>query len=122
VKDGDWNRVREGIDAVRRAVPTVVLKVIMESAALTDDELGNACRAAVLGRADYVKTSTGFHPAGGATPHAVALMADLVHPHGLKVKASGGVRSLTDALRMVTAGADRLGCSSTAAILADLPA
>jgi deoxyribose-phosphate aldolase len=93
-----------------------VLKVIIESAALTDDEIVAVCRAAEAAGADFVKTSTGFHPAGGASVHAVGLMAATVGGR-LGVKASGGIRSTADAVAMVEAGATRLGLSGTAAVL-----
>jgi deoxyribose-phosphate aldolase len=119
-KAGDWNLVRADIQAVRDAVPApVVLKVIIESAALTDDEIVRACQAAEAAGADFVKTSTGFHPAGGATTHAVALMRATVGDR-LLVKASGGIRTLAQAEAMVAAGADRLGLSATASILAEM--
>ena len=120
VKAGDWEHVEADIAAVRAATPSpVVLKVIIESAALTDEEIVAACRAAESAGADFVKTSTGFHPAGGATVHAVTLMAHTVGDR-LGVKASGGVRSASDALAMVAAGATRLGLSGTSAVLAGL--
>lgn len=122
VKDGDWTGVRTGIETVREAVPGAVLKVILESAVLTDAEIVAACRAARDAGALFVKTSTGLHPAGGASAAAVALMAAEVHPHGMLVKASGGIRTLTDAVTMLAAGADRLGCSATAAMLDELDA
>ncbi|MDU3175960.1 MAG: 2-deoxyribose-5-phosphate aldolase, partial [Corynebacterium striatum] len=96
-----------------------VLKVIIESAALSDDAIVAACRAAEAAGADFVKTSTGFHPAGGASVHAVKLMADTVGGR-LGVKASGGIRTGADAQAMIDAGATRLGLSSSAAVLADL--
>ena len=71
---GRFDRVEEDIRAVREAVPGAVLKAIIESAALTDEQIAAACRAAASAGADFVKTSTGFHPAGGASVHAVALM------------------------------------------------
>jgi deoxyribose-phosphate aldolase len=102
---------------VRQAIPAPgVLKVIIESAALTDEEIVGACRAAVAAGADFVKTSTGFHPAGGATVEAVRLMKQTVGD-AAEVKASGGIRTLADALAMVEAGATRLGLSGTRAIL-----
>ncbi|MCK9792211.1 deoxyribose-phosphate aldolase [Isoptericola sp. 4D.3] len=117
-KEGAFDAVRADVAAVRAAVPAEhLLKVIIESAALTDDEIVAVCRAARDAGADFVKTSTGFHPAGGASVHAVALMADTVGD-ALGVKASGGVRTLDDALAMVRAGATRLGLSGTAAVLA----
>lgn len=117
VKSGDWAQVQADIEAVRAAAahPTV-LKVIIESAALTDDEIVKACEASEAAGADFVKTSTGFHPAGGASVHAVELMARTVGGR-LGVKASGGVRTATDALAMIAAGATRLGLSGTAAVL-----
>lgn len=116
-KAGHWEAVREDIAAVRATAPDcVLLKVIIESAVLTDDEIVAACRAAESAGADYVKTSTGFHPSGGASTAAVALMAATVAPR-LGVKASGGIRDATTALAMVDAGATRLGCSASRAIL-----
>ncbi len=119
-KAGRWQDVRADVAAVRAAVPAPgLLKVIIESAALTDEEVVAACRAAEEAGADFVKTSTGFHPAGGASEHAVALMAATVGGR-LGVKASGGIRTTQAALAMVAAGATRLGLSGTAAVLAGL--
>ena len=119
-KMGLWDKVRADIEAVRRCVPTPnVLKVIIESAALTDEEIIAACQASKDAGADFVKTSTGFHPAGGASVHAVRLMKDTVGDD-LQVKASGGIRTATDALAMIDAGATRLGVSASAAILAEM--
>jgi deoxyribose-phosphate aldolase len=117
VKDGDWAGVTAEIAAVRAAVPAPrLVKVIIESAALTDDEIVAACRAAETAGADFVKTSTGFHPAGGASVEAVRLMAATVGGR-LGVKASGGIRTTAQALAMVDAGATRLGLSGTKAVL-----
>ncbi|WP_029118087.1 deoxyribose-phosphate aldolase [Mycobacterium sp. URHB0044] len=117
---GDFDAVRDDVAAVRAAVPDVLLKVIVESAALLagggDQTLIEACRAAVDADADFVKTSTGFHPAGGASVHAVQLMAATVGD-GLGVKASGGIRTAADATAMLDAGATRLGLSGTRAVL-----
>jgi len=119
---GRFEDVAQDIEAVRAAVPApTVLKVIIESAALTDDQIVRVCQAAEAAGADFVKTSTGFHPAGGATVHAVDLMARTVGGR-LGVKASGGVRTSADALAMVEAGATRLGLSGTAAVLAGVAA
>ncbi len=119
-KAGEWSRVRAEIEVVRDAVPQpAVLKVIIESALLDDDGIVSACRAAVDGGADFVKTSTGFHPSGGASVAAVRLMRETVGPE-IGVKASGGIRTAEIALAMVAAGASRLGSSSTAKVLADL--
>ena len=114
---GDWAAVHADVAAVRRAVPRALLKVIIESAALTDAQIVEVCRVCVDVGADYVKTSTGFHPAGGASEHAVELMRRTVGD-GLGVKASGGIRSWDAAVAMVEAGASRLGLSGTAEVLA----
>lgn len=115
--DGDFDAVEADIAAVRAAVPAgKILKVIIESAALTDEAIVGACRASEAAGADFVKTSTGFHPAGGASEHAVALMAKTVGGR-LGIKASGGVRTAADALAMIDAGATRLGLSGTRAVL-----
>jgi len=114
---GHWEAVREDIAAVRAAAPdSVLLKVILESAVLSEDEIVAACEAAEAAGADYVKTSTGFHPSGGASVAAVRLMADTVGGR-LGVKASGGIRDAATALAMVEAGATRLGCSASRVIL-----
>ncbi|WP_043535904.1 deoxyribose-phosphate aldolase [Actinomyces polynesiensis] len=120
-RQGDWTGVEEDIRAVREACPGALLKVIIESAVLTDDEIVAACRAAETAGADYVKTSTGFHPAGGASVHAVELMRRTVGDR-LGVKASGGIRTAEAAEAMVAAGASRLGLSASRAILESLPA
>lgn len=116
----DFAAVGADIATVRAAVPQAVLKVIVESAALLefagDAALVAACRAAEDAGADFVKTSTGFHPSGGASVHAVSLMAETVGGR-LGVKASGGIRSADDALAMIEAGATRLGLSGTRAVL-----
>jgi deoxyribose-phosphate aldolase len=120
-RTGRFDAVQADIAAVRAAVPNDrILKVIIESAALTDEQIVGACKAAQAAGADFVKTSTGFHPAGGASVHAVSLMARTVGAAGggrLGVKASGGIRDLDAALSMIEAGATRLGLSSTAAVL-----
>ncbi|TFB90043.1 deoxyribose-phosphate aldolase [Cryobacterium sp. HLT2-28] len=114
---GRFDDVQADIAAVRASIPAPkVLKVIIESAALTDAEIIAVCQAAVAAGADFVKTSTGFHPAGGATVHAVRLMKETVGDRA-QVKASGGVRSYDDALAMLAAGASRLGVSGSAALL-----
>lgn len=125
-RSGRFDVVQADIAAVRAAVPgDRVLKVIIESAALTDEQIVGACKAAEAAGADFVKTSTGFHPAGGASVHAVSLMARTVGAAGggrLGVKASGGVRDLDAALSMIEAGATRLGLSGTASVLAGFDA
>lgn len=120
INDGDFEAVRCDVARVRAAVPHVVLKVILESALWSPAQLRSTCEAAVVGGADYVKTSTGFHPTGGATLDAVRTMADCVGDRA-KVKASGGIRDLATALGMIEAGANRLGLSGTEAVLDALP-
>jgi len=123
VRAGDWWGVEAEVRAVRDAVDATesgrVLKVICESGALSDDELRNTCKAVVAGGADYVKTSTGFHKAGGATERAVAIMRETVGD-GVGVKASGGIRTTAVALAMIAAGATRIGASATREILAGM--
>lgn len=117
VMAGRWEQVGADLRRVRDAVPAPLgLKVILETGALTDDQVVRACRTCEEAGADYVKTSTGFHPSGGATLAAVRLMAHAVGGR-LGIKASGGIRSRETALAMLEAGATRLGTSSTAAIL-----
>jgi deoxyribose-phosphate aldolase len=119
--EGQWDLVEQDIMAVRAAFPRPgPLKVILESAALNEAQIVAACRAAASAGADFVKTSTGFHPAGGATAEAVRLMAASVGPN-IGVKASGGIRTTEQALAMIEAGASRLGLSAAAQILAGLP-
>ena len=115
-KEGKWDVVRDDIAAVKKACGDKLLKVIIESAVLTDDEIVAACKASMEAGADFVKTSTGFHPAGGASAHAVKLMRETVGDK-LGVKASGGIRDAATAKEMIEAGASRLGLSSSAAVL-----
>ena len=115
-KEHNYPAITADIQAVRQAIPGTLLKVIIESAALTDAEIVEVCKCAEAAKADFVKTSTGFHTSGGATPHAVELMAKTVGGR-LGVKASGGVRSLADAEAVILAGATRLGLSGTGAVL-----
>jgi deoxyribose-phosphate aldolase len=117
---GNIAQVAADIAMVRSAVPGAVLKVIVESAALLslgdEQTLVAVCRAAEESGADFVKTSTGFHPAGGASVTAVEIMASTVGGR-LGVKASGGIRTAEHALAMLDAGATRLGLSGTRAVL-----
>lgn len=114
---GDKGALVEDITAVAEAVHAggAILKVIIETALLTDDQKVLACQASVEAGADFVKTSTGFN-GGGATAGDVALMRRTVGPD-LGVKASGGVRSREDAQAMIAAGATRIGASSGIAIV-----
>ena len=116
---GDWTTLNEEIAAVRNTAPNKVLKVILETAALTDDQIIRAGSIAIDNGVDFLKTSTGFHPSGGASVHAVEILARLAAAAGrpVGVKASGGIRTTDSALVMISAGATRLGCSATAAIL-----
>ena len=120
VKSGRAAEAGRDVGEVVRAVAGTPVKVILETAALTSEEIALACRLCVEAGAAFVKTSTGFHPAGGATVEAVRLMRETVGP-SVGVKASGGIRSLADAMRMIEAGANRIGTSASAAILAALP-
>jgi len=115
VKSGDVDRATDVVAAVRAACPDATLKVIFETAILTDDEIRSACSIAESAGADFVKTSTGFNAAGGATVAAVELMSGCVADR-LGIKASGGIRTLDDVTAMVAAGATRLGMSATVAV------
>ena len=118
-KAGRFDLVEADIASVRSVIPAPgILKVIIESAALTDEEIVAVCEAAVSARADFVKTSTGFHPTGGASVEAVALMSKTVAGRA-GVKASGGIRSYETAAAMVAAGATRLGVSGSRQVLAE---
>ncbi len=116
IKAGLWRITEKEVGAVRAATDGVLLKVILETAALTDDEIVRACILCQEAGADFVKTSTGFHPSGGASAHAISLMANTVGAT-MGVKASGGVRTSDAALEMISAGATRLGLSGTRAVL-----
>ncbi len=116
---GDYDAVEADIRGVVNASGDALVKVIIESAALSDEQIVEVSRRAEAAGADFVKTSTGFHPAGGASAHAVALMRQTVGDR-LGVKASGGIRTVEAAEEMIAAGASRLGLSGSAAILAGL--
>jgi deoxyribose-phosphate aldolase len=115
LKGGEDEAVRAYVGEVRSAADGVLLKVILESAVLEDDEIVRACELSVAAGADFVKTSTGFHAAGGASEEAVRLMRETVGAD-VGVKASGGIRTREDVERMVAAGASRLGMSAAAAV------
>lgn len=114
LKGGDDAVVFEDIKAVRKACEGKVLKVIIETCLLNEEEKVRACRLAMEAKADFVKTSTGFST-GGATKEDVALMRKTVGDT-MGVKASGGIRDKEKAVEMLEAGADRLGTSATIAI------
>jgi deoxyribose-phosphate aldolase len=117
VLDGRWAAVAADVSAVRAVAPEgIVLKVIVESAVLPESALRRVCEVAVNAGADFVKTSTGFHPSGGATVEAVRIMREAVGGD-IGVKASGGIRDAATALALIEAGATRIGASSSAAIL-----
>lgn len=118
---GDYGAVLADILTVREGIAgATVLKVILETAALSDEAIVECCVAAERAGANFVKTSTGFHPAGGATVDAVRLMAKTVGGR-LGVKASGGIRTADAARAMIDAGATRLGLSGTRAVLDGFP-
>jgi deoxyribose-phosphate aldolase len=106
------------VAAVRRVREDACVKVIVESATLSDEQIVLACRCVAEAQADYIKTSTGFHQAGGAKVEHVALMHKHIAP--LKVKAAGGIRDLATARAMLAAGATRLGMSASVAVLGEL--
>lgn len=108
LKEGNTEYVYQDILSVRKASESKILKVIIETSYLTDEEKKTVCKLAAKAGADFVKTSTGFSNAG-ATAEDVKLMKEA---SGIKVKASGGVRTKEDALKMIEAGASRLGASA----------
>ncbi len=118
LKAGDVDYVTRDIAAVVKAAGDALVKVIIETCYLNDEEKTAACKCAAAAGADFVKTSTGFGT-GGATAHDVALMKAEI-PASMKVKASGGMRKLEDVLPMLEAGADRLGVSASVAIIGEL--
>ena len=116
IKNKDWLHVKRDIAAVVEAANTKAkVKVIIEACLLTDEEKVKVCTIAKLVGADFVKTSTGYST-GGATAEDVALMRATVGPD-MGVKASGGIRTYEDAVKMIRAGANRLGCSAGVAIV-----
>ena len=110
LKSGNLAGTEDDIRAVVQAVPGIPVKVILETCLLTDAEKVSACRAAQKAGAAFVKTSTGFST-GGATVEDIRLMRQTVGP-SMGVKASGGIRTREDALRMIEAGANRIGASA----------
>ncbi len=113
VSSANWSAITDEVLAVRTAIPSgVILKVIIESALWNDEQIIGACSAAVLGGADFVKTSTGFHKSGGASIANVQLMRKTVG-ETVGVKASGGIRTYADAIAMIDAGASRIGASAS---------
>ena len=117
LKEGNIDLVEKDIRAVVEAANGTLVKVIIETCYLTDEEKAQACQAAARAGADFVKTSTGFGT-GGATPHDVALMRAAI-PDTMKVKASGGVHNYQEAMAVVEAGASRIGASAGIAIVSE---
>ncbi len=113
---GDFDFIQNEIATVRKVTQGKLLKVILETAALNDEQIKSACLASEFAGADFVKTSTGFHPAGGAEIRAIEVMHKTVGGK-LGIKASGGIRSADFALELIGAGATRLGLSGTRAVL-----
>ena len=112
VKSGNWNYVRNDIDSMTLATHSrgKVIKVIIETGLLSTDEIKKLCGMCSQAGVDFVKTSTGFNAAGANVETVEFLRANL--PASIKIKASGGIRSVQDAERLVAAGADRLGSSA----------
>ena len=117
--EGKEDILRQDMETVlkvcRGVQPAVTLKVIIESAALTDEQILFACRIGQAVGVDYLKTSTGMHKAGGATVEHVRLMARTAP--GCKIKAAGGIRTAEQALAMLEAGASRIGASASVQII-----
>lgn len=117
-KSANWNYLIAEIEAAAKTTHKKsgnLLKVIIETALLTEKEIETICHICARSRVDFVKTSTGFN-GGGATIEAVQLMRQVLPAH-IKIKASGGIRTRQDALNMVKAGANRLGCSASVKIV-----
>ena len=113
LKDGDFDYIIDEIEKIKTACRNRALKVILETDLLTPDEIKKACELCIKGKADFVKTSTGFVKNGvGAKAEDVKLMFETVKEFGLQVKASGGIRDKETAIKMIEAGAVRLGTSS----------
>lgn len=115
LKTGDYEYVANEILSVRRACAGKILKVIIETCLLTDEEIAAMCGITARAGADYIKTSTGFSTEG-ATRHAVKLMRES-SPPSLKIKAAGGIKTLADAEDFLKLGADRLGTSRVVALV-----
>ena len=111
ILSGDWNYLSDDIHGVVEAASGNLVKVILETAVLSRDLTVRATEVAMEAGVQFVKTSTGFHPKGGATVEAIELMASTVRGK-IGVKAAGGIKDCTSALRMVAAGATRVGTSS----------
>lgn len=118
LKDGNYELVKEDIRLVKEACGEHVLKVIIETDLLTQEEIKKACELSALAGANFVKTSTGFVNGGeGAKPQDVKLMNEIVSKYGMFVKASGGIRDVQKAELVVKNGASRIGTSSSVKII-----
>jgi deoxyribose-phosphate aldolase len=117
VRNGAWNHVQNEIDLLVRAahMKGTIMKLIVEAGLLTDDELKQVCQIAGDAKIDFVKSSTGFN-GPGASVEMIKKLRAYCDPK-IQIKASGGIKTTADALALIKAGADRLGCSSTAQIL-----
>lgn len=119
---GEHDRVRDDIagvaEIVHAASPEHRIKVVLETAVLSLDQIALACQCCAEARADFIKTSTGFHPAGGATIEVVRKLKQLAGV--IKIKAAGGIRDLETTLAMIQAGADRVGTSASVRIIRQL--
>ncbi len=119
LKDGEYDYILKEISGIKTACQGKVLKVILETDLLNQEEIKKACELCIKAEADFVKTSTGFVKNGvGAKAEDVKLMYETVHSAGLGVKASGGIRDREAALKMIEVGAERLGTSSGVKICA----
>lgn len=123
VKSGDFDAVTREIAKVKKAVGENILKVIIETCLLTDDEKRRLCHCVAEAGADYIKTSTGFST-GGANEHDIALFAEEINGEkingSIKIKAAGGIKAVSDMESFLALGADRLGSSSAIKLLKPL--
>lgn len=115
IKSQNWEMVQKDIEMVKNAIGNKVLKVILETSYLNEEEITKVCEIAVLAQADYLKTSTGF-ASNGATEEDVRLMKKAVNNQA-KIKASGGIRDLSTALTFIKLGVTRIGSSSGVKII-----
>jgi len=115
VKNGDFDKVTEEIRSLKQAAGDKILKVIIETCYLTEEEKIAMCKAVTEAGADYIKTSTGFGT-GGATMEDILLFKKFIGPH-VKMKAAGGVKSVEDMEAFLEAGCDRIGTSSTISLI-----
>ncbi|MBQ1918667.1 MAG: deoxyribose-phosphate aldolase [Schwartzia sp.] len=117
VKNGDFDKITEEIAALKKAVGKHILKIIIETCYLEDEEKIALCHAVTDGGADYIKTSTGFGSAGASHADVVLMRANV--GKDVKVKAAGGIRTISDMKQYLSEGCDRLGCSAAVRLLKD---